>query len=185
MQLKNNDQQFGAIAKCLHWLIALFILAMLLIGLLSSFEQLGDFRFTLITIHKSLGLTILMLMIVRLLWRYINPPPPYPNSINAFEKRLAHFSHMLLYVAIFAIIVVGWSMSAFGGHQTHFWGLFNVTLPLPENKSLEAIGGTIHLSLAWLIAALLLLHISAAFFHHFHKKDNILKRMLPCQKIDH
>ena len=118
-------------------------------------------------------------MIFRVIWRFISPSPPYPDTMKPIEKRLAHLSDYTLYLVIFLLIFGGWAMSALGGHTTYFWGWFDVTLPLPLNKDLEHIGETIHLILAWVIVGLLIMHVGAALMHHFVKKDNILRRMLP------
>lgn len=117
-------------------------------------------------------------MIIRVIWRLTHPAPPYTQRITNVEKRLSHLVHGLLYICIFAIILVGWSMSALGGHHTLFWGSFDVTLPLPIRPVLESIGSTIHLSLAWIIVSLLILHIGAVIWHQMIKKDNLLRRML-------
>ncbi|MEM9242843.1 MAG: cytochrome b [Pseudomonadota bacterium] len=164
----NNEQKFGVIAKCFHWIVALGVFTMLLLGLIGG---------KLIIVHKSLGVTILLLMVLRLIWRWINPQPSYPSTISATEAKLARLIHRLLYVAVFLIILVGLSMSALGGHQTYFWGWINVTLPLPLNRQLASIGVYIHLALAWCIVGLLVLHIGAALHHHFIRKNNILRRM--------
>lgn len=176
--MTQRNQSYGRIAKILHWVVGLLIVAMLIIGLLSSIDGLAVWRGALITFHKSLGLTILLLMIIRLLWRLTYPAPGYPQTITHVEKRLAHLVHSLLYACIFAIILVGWSMSALGGHQTLFWCTLNVTLPLPFRPMLESIGSTIHLTLAWMIVGLPSVHIGAVVWHQVIKKDKFLNRML-------
>ena len=140
---------YGQIAKFLHWSIAFGIISLLVLGFIMINVTSRSTSLRLIELHKSIGLTLLALMTIRLVWRLINPTPRYPTQLSSWQKKLASYSHYIFYLIIFGIILVGWIMSGFGGHVTHLWGILNVTLPLPLNSQLERTGETIHLMLAY------------------------------------
>ena len=183
MPLKNTTERYGAVAKLLHWLIAIAIIGMLIVGYVMTHWLTGATRGQIIGMHKSMGLTILLLMIFRIIWRLTNKPPSLPHTIPKSQQRLARAMHFALYVLIIVTILVGWSMSGFGGHDTYFWGWFKATLPLTKNARLGAIGETLHYYLAWTIAIFVLLHAIAALHHHFRLKNNVLRSMWPFAKI--
>lgn len=182
--LRNTEIEYGSVAKFLHWSIALFILLMLIMGftaILLPSDTYGWLRSDLITVHKSLGLTILLLMIIRLVWKFTNDRPQLPSSVLIWEKALARIAHFSLYLLIFAMILIGWTMSAAGGYQTKFWGLIDMSLPIAKNHNLELLGGQLHLIFAWVLLGFIVFHILGALKHYFYDKDQVLQRMLPFQ----
>ena len=121
------------------------------------------------------------MLLFRFYWRLSNPTPAYDHNTPRWQQYLAHITHWSFYGLLFAIIIVGWVMSSTGKHPLSFWAWFDATLPMAKNKSLHELGEQLHLILAWIIVALLSLHVAAAWWHHRIKKDNILRRMLPTQ----
>lgn len=165
-------------AKFFHWIIAVAVIAMLTVGLSFSFMSDATASFW-VPIHKSLGLTILILMILRLGWRIKHKPPMFPLSLPRWQRIAARTTHALLYICIICMVLIGWGVSSYGGHPVYFWGWFNVTWPVAKNKAVSSILAEAHEILGYVILGLILLHIAAAIKHHWINKDNVLKSMLP------
>lgn len=179
MALRNTQDSWGSVTKFLHWLIALLVLFMVVLGLtMGLFPK--PFKYTLYAIHKSTGITILFLMLVRLAWRFMNPTPKFPNHIPNWQQKAAHASHTLLYAILILMPLSGWIMSTAGGHPTKVWWWLVINAPgIPKDKAISHTAGDIHEFLAWTLVAVLVIHIAAALMHHIKHKDNILKRMMP------
>jgi cytochrome b561 len=181
------------VAIVLHWLIAAAILVMLGFGFyLARMPQSDPRLFPLVQLHKSIGLTILVLSLVRLVWRLINPVPPLPATLSPAMKFAARTTHVLLYVLIITISLSGWAYVSASplGFPTRWFGLFRWPhLPflatLPRVEKLHIVGGlfSLHAWLALATALLLGLHIGAALMHHFLLRDDVLRRMLPRTKM--
>ncbi len=180
--LKNNGYAYGNITKLLHWLIAVLVIGMLIFGLILVKLPNSHLKSILIDLHKSVGLTILLLMIIRLYWRFVDPIPVLPITVPPWEKLAARTVQALFYLVLFIMPVSGWLMSSFGGHPVIFWAWFNTALPVAKNTHLAENLFTVHSVIAWVIIGLLVLHIGAALKHHFIEKNNVLRRMLPGYK---
>lgn len=127
--------------------------------------------------HKSTGVVVLALVTLRLLWRWRTIAPKLPSDMPRWQKASAHLTHTLLYVLMFVAPISGMMMSLLGGHDIAFYGWF--TIPALTKGSWAAqFGHTVHVQLIYLWVLLLGLHISAALYHHFVCRDDILKRML-------
>jgi cytochrome b561 len=193
VKLRNTYLRYGTVAVTLHWLIAAAIIFMLGFGLyISQLPDSDPSLFPLVQLHKSIGLTILMLSALRVLWRLINPVPPLPDTLSPALKMLARTTHVLLYVLIIAIPLSGWAMvsSSRLGLPTMYFGLFEwphisflASLPMPEKKQMSHLFAGTHLWLAIGAALLLVLHVGAALMHHFVYKDDTLRRMLPGTRL--
>ena len=166
-------------AIVLHWLIALLILAAFPLGLYMSDLALSPLKLRLISYHKWLGVTVLLLAVARLVWRAGHPPPALPGTIPLWQQRAAHVLHFLLYVLLFAIPLSGWLMSSAKGFQTVYLGL----VPLPDligkDKALGLLLENVHATLNFTMLALLAGHVGAAFKHQYMERDGVLARMLP------
>ncbi|MCP4473701.1 MAG: cytochrome b [Gammaproteobacteria bacterium] len=179
MALRNSAAAYGSIAKLFHWLLALAILAMLILGVVIAFAAPTPQKGQIITFHKSLGLSVLIFMIVRLLWRLSNPSPQMPQTVPLSQQRLIKLIYSLLYFCVLATTLIGWSMSALSGHTTRLWGLVNVTLPLTHNYLWQQRTEALHEFLGWAIAILIALHVTIFIWHHVVKGNKLLKRMWP------
>ena len=179
MTLRNTPRRWGAIAQLLHWLIVLFIVAQFTLATL--FEQLpaGAKKLTLLSRHKSIGITILVLALVRLAWRWSNPTPTLPNTLKPYERALARLTHALLYVLLFAVPLSGWLMSSARGFPVSWFGFLQLPDLVPKNKVLYEALVTTHGILAWTLGIVATVHLVAALKHHFVLKDDVLRRMLP------
>jgi cytochrome b561 len=172
-------ERYGAIAQAFHWLIAALIFTMLGLGYYMEDLPLGTRKLELYGIHKSIGITIAMLAALRLVWRLLNPPPPWPRSMRPWERKAAGVVHALLYLMLFVQPLVGFLQSNAANFPVVLWGfvllppLIGPDEPLSETLlAVHALGGN-------LLAILVIVHIAAALRHHFVLKDHVLRRMLP------
>ncbi len=190
MPIANSNLRYGAVAMTLHWLIALLIATNL--GLGFYFANVMDSHdpsfFTIVQLHKSIGLTVLTLSVLRLGWRLVNPIPPLPNDFSASMRFLARGTHYLFYILIIAVPLLGWATASSSprGTPTMYFGLFQwphlpvlSTLPRAAKRQYVEILGDTHAYLAYSALGLLGLHVGAAFWHHLVRHDSVLKRMLP------
>lgn len=171
--------RYDNIAIALHWLVALLIFVTFPLGVIMHDMPLSPTRLQYFSYHKWIGVTIFMLVIVRLLWRLTHTPPPLPSALPRWEVMASRFTHLALYGLLFAIPLSGWLMSSAKGVQTVWLGV----LPLPDLVSKDKALGewltTVHQGLNLLLLLLVALHIAAVVKHQFIDRDRILARMLP------
>ena len=177
----------------LHWLIAAAILFMLGLGpFMTSLEETNPWVFPLFQLHKSIGLSILMLSVARLAWRLANPVPPLPAHMKPWERFGARAVHALFYVLMIAVPLMGWATvsSAALAVPTMWFGLFEWPhiaflgdLPRAEKRQIEGPLAATHSVIAFLMLALVVLHTAAALKHHFRDRDDVLKRILPWTRL--
>jgi cytochrome b561 len=182
MQLRNTTAQWGSVAQFLHWLIVVLIVIQVALALAAE-EMHGVAKLATLARHKSVGITILMLAVIRVLWRLSGPTPPLPSTLKPYERFLAHFTHIALYVLIFAMPLSGWIMTSARGFPASWFSLFQLPDLVAKNRPLYEAMQETHEALAWTLGAVATLHALAALKHHFVLKDNILRRMLPFTKV--
>jgi len=193
MTTANTRTRYGTVAMTLHWIIAALVLTNIYLGLSFDTYPKGDpTLFQVVQIHKSIGLSVLVLSIVRLVWRLINPVPPLPAEMNPALKFLAHATHWLLYFLIIAIPLSGWAMVSTSrlGLPTSWFGLFNwpnigfiANMPLDQKHTLHEPLEAIHMYLAWSAIVLFVIHLAGALYHQFITRDDVLKRMVPGTQV--
>jgi cytochrome b561 len=179
MQLRNDESRFGAVAQFFHWTIVVLIVTQFILANKAHGLPLGAAKVATLAQHKSVGITILALAILRLGWRLLNPVPPAPSGTPRWQQLAGRISHVALYALLLITPVLGWFMSSARNFPVSWFGL--VTLPdfvKPDKAVYDALHAT-HLVFAWTLAILALLHIAAALKHHFIDRDNVLRRMLP------
>lgn len=173
------NEKYTRTAIALHWLIALGLIGSFALGTYMSDLALSPRKLQLYSWHKWAGVSLFVLVLIRLGWRLGHPPPALPASMPAVLRAAAHTTHLLLYVLMIAIPLSGWLMSSAKGIQTVWFGL----VPLPDLLTKDADLGKqlelVHFTLNYTMAALVLAHIGAALKHHFIERDDILLRMLP------
>ncbi len=180
-------QRYGTVAMTLHWLIAAAIIGMLAVGkYMHGLPDSDADKFALYQLHKSFGITILALTLVRIAWRLMHPAPPLPATMPLWERWAAHGSHFLLYALMLGLPLSGWLRVSTDrlGIPTLWFGLFEVphfplvsdTLTHWMHEAHELMGNGLIL--------LLIIHVGAALKHHFWDRDNVLKRMLPFTRVD-
>ena len=166
-------------AISLHWLMALLVLIAFPLGVVMHEMTFSPDKLRMLSYHKWLGVTIFILLIVRLLWRATHKPAPLLQNLPQWQKMAATGVHVMLYVLLFAIPLSGWLMSSAKGFQTVYFGV----LPLPDligkDKLLADILGEVHEVLNITMLILFGAHVLAALKHHFVDRDGTLARMLP------
>jgi len=186
MSFRNTKTAWGRPARALHWLIGLMIFALLAVGFYSA-EVVTDVyvQFELVQIHKSFGFTVFVLVLIRLIWRLMNPTPAMPDHMPSYERVLAHLGHYALYALMIIMPLSGWLMASASelqemyGIKNMVFGLFEMPDPIvPGDKALEQIFASVHFWSAIAMLIILLTHIGAALKHHFVDKDNVLRRMV-------
>lgn len=184
--LRNTRTGYGGVAILFHWTMAVLIFGMLALGLYMHDLPLDQpSTFELFQLHKSIGFVVLALAALRLAWRLANPSPRLPDGMHPLEKAGAHLGHIGLYALLFALPLTGWFMVSASP-----WGiptvLFN-TLPVPHlpvpavlgtQEQAESFFKLLHEYGAYLLMALILVHVAAAFKHHLIARDDTLKRMV-------
>jgi cytochrome b561 len=182
-----SGNRYTAVAIFLHWIIALGILALIVIGLIMVQVKLKPLLlFKLYQLHKSIGITILLAAFLRLAWRLAHRPPALPTAVPPAERKAAEATHFLLYAALFILPFTGWALvsAAVLNIPTVLYGV----VPWPhlpylstlQNKApVEHALARTHAYLAWALIALVALHAAAALRHHFVLHDDILTRILP------
>ena len=178
MTLRNTTRRWGAIAQLFHWLIVALILVQLWLALRAD-ELTGMGKLRELARHKSVGITILMLVILRLLWRSRNPHPPLPDNLKPYERSLARLTHGALYTLLFAIPLSGWTMSSARGFPVSWFGFLQLPDLVPKNHTLYEWLVMTHVTLVCVLAVIVALHVAGALKHHFVHKDDVLRRMLP------
>ena len=166
-------------AKWLHWLIAFMVIGLLGVGLYMTDMRVSPQKIKLYMTHKSVGLTVLMLMLLRVAYRLKNPPPELPEGIPGWQKAASHISHGLLYLLLLAMPISGWLMNGASGFPMKYFGLVRVPDLLVRNQESLALFKAAHFYIAWTLVAVIAVHVLAALKHHFIDRDNVLRRMLP------
>ena len=169
--------RYSTPAIVLHWLMALLIFAGFPLGLTMVDLPLSPDKLKLYSYHKWIGVTLLMLVAIRLSWRLTHTPPPLPASVAAWQHRASAIVHGLLYLLMIAIPLSGWLMSSAKGFQTVWFGV----LPLPDlvgkDKALGDLLAEVHKVLNFTLLGLVVLHVGAALQHHFIERQPFLQRM--------
>lgn len=178
MTIRNTSRAWGSISKALHWLIVLLIINQWVIAERAE-NATGLAKVQAIGWHKSFGMTILALAIVRLVWRWLNPVPTLDGVTRTWERRLAGFSHLLLYGSIFAIPISGWLMSSARNFPVSWFGVFQFPDLIGPDKPTYELLRDVHGALFSVLVCVALLHIAGALKHHFVDRNDVLKRMLP------
>jgi cytochrome b561 len=178
VRFRNTADSWGAVARSLHWLIAALILSQFLIGSIADEMKLTPAKLDLFVWHKSIGITVLLLAVLRLAWRIGNPPPPPPAGMPAWERKLAGLAHWVMYVLIFAVPLSGWWIS--DASRVPFKAFF--VLPMPDfiatDRAVQETAAEVHEALTTTLLVVVIVHVAAALRHHFLLHDDVLRRML-------
>lgn len=187
-------RRYTRIAIGLHWLVAVLIFANTALAL-SVNSWPDDWVRPVIDMHKSIGITVLGLVILRILWRLGHPPPPLPETYRPWERTVSHAAHGLLYLLILALPLSGWMHnSAWKEAATHPMRLFGL-MPWPRigfietlepalKERMHSVLFSVHVAIAWALYALLALHVAGALKHEFFDREREIARMWPASKAD-
>jgi cytochrome b561 len=188
MSVTNTQSRYGAVSQGIHWLTATLVIVLLISGKVGDIE--AEQSNTLYFWHSSLGITVLLLVIARIIWRFVSPPPALPSTMPAFARMSARALHVLFYALLVALPLSGWLAASAEGGPIAFFG---VTLP---SATASAQGPAVgmederegegdefweetHEVLGNALLILAILHVLAALKHHFLDNDDVLRRMLP------
>ena len=176
-------QRYSSIAIVLHRLIAILIIGTFTLGLvMTDIPGLTPTKLRYFSWHKWAGVTVLALAALRLLWRLRLSPPPYPATMAPWQGRAAHLLHGLLYVMMFAVPLSGYLYSLAAGVPVVYFGLFPLPALIDADPALKPVFKDLHYWLAMGLAALVALHVLAAFKHLLVDRDGVMGRMLPFSK---
>ena len=175
----NTRERWGSVSIGLHWTIAaLVLLVQVPAGITMVSLDPGTAQNVFYNIHKTTGIVIFLLAIVRLGWRSSQPVPALPADLPTWQARTARTTHALLYLVLFAMPITGFLYTALGGFPVPFFGLYDLARLVPENKPVAEGFKLAHLTLQWVLYIVVLLHVAGALQHHLIRKDGILRRML-------
>ena len=178
--LRNTKDSYGLVARLLHWLMAILIIGLIIVGLIMTELPKGDLKSQIYQIHKAIGAIVLILLVFRLFWRLFNPVPE-PLSIDLRERLLARLMHLALYALIFIQALSGIIMSQAHGYAVSVFGWFELPTLVNKSKDLAEAAEEVH-EIVWIVLAIgIALHAIAALKHHFIDKDRTLLRMIKGQ----
>ena len=177
MAWRNTSERWGAVARLFHWAIVLMLLGQFIMAELAEDLPLGMEKIALLARHKSVGITILLLAVLRLGWRALNPTPRAPAGAP-WELALARGAHVALYGLLFAMPLSGWMMSSAKNYPVSWFNLLPLPNLVPVSESIYEFMHETHELLATALIVIAAAHVLGALRHHFIKKDDVLKRML-------
>ncbi len=175
--MNQNPAQFAWRSRILHWLMAAMVLTMLFIGI-AMVASLGNYH-KLVSLHRPLGIAILILAVVRLINRMFTTLPPFPATMSQWERRVATASERWLYALMLALPLVGWGMLSAGNYPIVMFGPVHLPPILPANPLLYTVLRKAHTVLAILFFLTILAHLTAVLFHTLVMRDGLLNRMVP------
>ena len=178
MAWRNTQTHWGQISRLFHWFMAVAIFIMFAVGFTminmpTSPEKIDMFKF-----HKSLGMLLLLLAVIRLFWRFINPIPILPDYLSDKEKFLVRAGQFVMYGLLICIPLSGWIINSAANFPMQWFGLFVVPPIVGPSIEVEDYAKTAHLTLIIILGVTLCAHIGAALRHHYINKNDILKNML-------
>lgn len=176
-------QRYTLTAMVLHWVLAVAILTAFVVGLTLDDMPLSPAKLKLINWHKWAGISILLLSVLRLLWRLAHRPPVLPDRIQqampGWQTKAYHATHHLMYLLFFVVPLLGWAYSSAKGYPIVWFGVLPLPDLMPVNKEIADSIKELHGLAAWGLIGLVALHVAAALKHQFIDKDGLISRMLP------
>lgn len=181
-QLRKTRADWGAISKSLHWLVVFLILIQWIIAKYAAAQTLAG-KIAPLSLHKSIGMSILAVTALRLIWRLIDSRPGL-DKLTSWERRLARMSHVLLYGLVIALPITGWLMSSARNFPVSWFGMFRFPDLVSPDPELFRWMDAAHHVLFLALTAVALLHVLGALKHHFVDRNTILLRMLPFVRVE-
>jgi cytochrome b561 len=165
--------------RTIHWLMAALIFVALPLGVWASLLPRGGMRVEILFFHKSIGVTVLGLVALRIVWRLIVGAPPYAEPLGNLTQAASRAGHLALYALMVAMPASGYLASTAGGRAVSWFGLFELPRLVAKNESLDKLASWAHLVFAWMLAFVLAAHLGAVVWHASVKRDSVLTRMWP------
>ncbi len=177
--LRNTRTGWGSTSRAFHWLLGVLIIGMLAYGYWMNHFAARPDRFFHRSIHSNIGYVLLLLLVLRIVWRVFNPSPALPNGTPRWERVAAWINHAALYVVTFVVAMLGWARSGARTPDYSSWfGLFRVPQFTSPDKAAARVYEENHILGAYILMGLVAIHILAALYHHFYKRDRVLLRMV-------
>jgi cytochrome b561 len=173
-----NALGYTLVARVLHWVTAVLVLLQLPLGIVIANQWGGPLQDPLYSAHKSIGALIIPLIVARLTYRLTHRPPPLPGDIPLVQRLAAQVTHWTLYALLIVQPLLGWMGTSAYPAPVPVFGLFDLPPLLAPNRALSERLLSVHRLVGFTIAALATLHIGAALFHHFVRRDRVLQRMI-------
>ena len=176
---QNTEERWGSVQIALHWTIAaLVLLVQVPAGITMVAVEPGTVQNIGYNIHKTNGIVIFLLAIVRLGWRWRHPVPFLPSDMPEWQAKAARTTHVLLYLLLFLMPITGFLRTAMGGFPVPFFMVLELKHLVPENKAVAEVFSYAHFTLQFVLYATVILHVAGALQHHFVRRDFVLRRML-------
>lgn len=175
---RNTDRCWGAPARAMHWLVAVLVFAQCILGGLAVACPLSPAKLDLFVWHKSTGMLVLVLMLVRAAWRMANATPRLPPATPRLERLAARATHLLLYAVLVLLPLSGWIAGAAANVPFRVFRLIPLPAPVAPDEALAELASAVHSGLVAALVLLLAAHIAGALRHHFVLRDEVLVRML-------
>jgi cytochrome b561 len=178
--MKDLPSRYSSAQKVLHWTMAVLIVVMVTVGLTMTNMGDGPVKNFLYELHKSTGLVVLTLALIRIAVRRTRSAPPL-EPMPEWQRKAAYASHYSMYVLIVLVPLAGWIATSYCCKPVNLFWTVPVSLPIPDAPTMEAAAPLflVHFTLAFMLAAIVTVHVTAALHHHFVKRDRTLLRMLP------
>jgi cytochrome b561 len=180
--IRNTSSSWGSISRWFHWILGVTVIGMLAYGWWMNHIPARADRLFYRSIHADIGYVVLLLMVVHLLWRIINPKPALPSDTPRWQRISAQISHWALYIVTIMVAMLGWAHS--GAHKPDYadwFGLFRVPQITSPDKAAADAYEERHIFFAYVLLALIVIHVAAALWHHFVKRDRVTARMVDGQ----
>lgn len=178
MAARNSAGGFGWVTRALHWVTAILVLSTIPLGLWIARIEPSLATLKYFGLHKTLGITVLTLTLIRILWHRVSPPPPPVSSGSLWQDRAARAVHLAFYLLLVAIPLTGWIASSATGIGTVVFNRWTLPSIAPVSEAWESAFFTLHTFLAQIFAALIALHVAAALHRGLAKRDGTLRRMV-------
>jgi cytochrome b561 len=177
--IRNTRTGWGSVARWFHWGLALAIIGMIAFGWWMNHVPARADKFFYRSIHADIGYVILLLTVLRIVWRALNPTPARPAGLSRWQKIAAQVSHGALYLVVILVAMLGWAHSgARTPNYSDFFGLFNVPQFTSPDKAAAGAYEDRHIFFAYVLLALIAIHVIAALWHHFVRRDRVVARMV-------
>jgi len=180
--IRNTSSSWGSVSRWFHWILGVTVIGMLAFGWWMNHIPARADRLFYRSIHADIGYVLLLLMVVRLLWRIIDPKPALPSDTPRWRRISAHINQWALYIVTIMVAMLGWAHS--GAHKPDYadwFGLFRVPQITSPDKAVADAYEDRHIFFAYVLLALIVIHVVAALWHHFVKRDRVTARMVDGQ----
>ncbi|UGY15785.1 cytochrome b [Bradyrhizobium septentrionale] len=183
--IRNTTASWGSLARAFHWVLGITIIGMLAYGWWMNHIPARADKFFYRSIHADIGYLVLLLTVLRLVWRGVNPTPALPADTPSWQRIAARISHGALYAVTILVAMLGWAHSgARAQNYSDFFGLFHVPqITSPDKAAADAYEDR-HIFFAYVLLALIVLHLAAVAFHHFVRRDRVVARMAGAGEAD-